>query len=152
MASFKARASRPGSPAPFARTPDDPGGDRSECGRGRAAGRPCCPRYTADLPALQRRAFDTHSSTFSEAGQRTVTFDLWPLHAKRSSSPSHVSGMPREPATQHSRHACSTPQDRRGRPQIALFERPDGNRHRVARTRSQRCFTGRHTKPDLKNP
>jgi hypothetical protein len=50
------------------------------------------------LPALQRRAFGTHSSTLSEAGRRTVTFDLWPPQAKRSSSSSHVSGMPREPA------------------------------------------------------
>jgi ABC-type phosphonate transport system ATPase subunit len=104
------------------------------------------------LSALQRRAFGTHPSTFSKAGQRTVTFDLWPPQAKRSSSSSHVSSMPREPATQHSPHACSTARNRHHRQRIALFERPDGNRHRVARTRSHWCFTGRHTKPGLKNP
>ena len=33
-----------------------------------------------------------------------------------------------------------------------LSERRDGNHPRVARSRSHRCLTGRHTKSYLKNP
>lgn len=112
VASIKARPGRPGSPAPFARAPHDTAGDRPARGRGRSAGRSWGSWHIQSLPALQRRAFDTYSPTFSKAGQRTVTFDLRLPEAKRPSLSSHVSGMPRAAATQQSPRARSMARNR----------------------------------------
>ena len=81
-----------------------------------------------------------------------MIFDLWLPEAKRPSSSSRVSATPRAPATQRSPRACSMARNRHRCQQVALFERRDGNHPGVARPRSHRCFTGRHTKSYLKNP
>ena len=81
-----------------------------------------------------------------------MILDLWLPEATRPSSSSGVSATPRAPAAQLSSHICPMVRNGHYCRQVALVERRDGSHPAVARSRSHRCFTARHTKSYLKNP